>query len=83
MKSEEEIRNEIRRCEDILQNVSDNEIAYKNEVRGELEGLKWALSFIEKIKTAIDETYTEFYLFEKDLTDEEKGYARALKLVLG
>ena len=83
MKSEKEIRNEIRRCEDILQNVSDNEIAYKNEVRGELEGLKWALSFIEKIKTAIDETYTEFYLFEKDLTDEEKGYARALKLVLG
>ena len=83
MKSEEEIKNEIRRCEDILQNVSDNEIAYKNEVRGQLEGLKWALSFIEKIKTAMDETYTEFYLSEKDMTAEEKGFARALKSVLG
>ena len=83
MKNEEEIKNEIRRCEDILQNVSDNEIAYKNEVRGQLEGLKWALSFIEKIKTAMDETYTEFYLSEKDMTAEEKGFARALKSVLG
>ena len=43
MKSEEEIRKEIRKCEDILHNVTENEKEYRHDAYIRLKGLTWVL----------------------------------------
>ena len=43
MKSEEEIKKEIRKCEDILRYVTENEKEYKHDAYIRLKGLAWVL----------------------------------------